>query len=80
MLDCLFLYYQFREQQFVPRTKEAYDYHCSLLDGPMSSSESVTYGVNQRSVLNDLFSFHVADGQLPQDVMHILLEGVLPMN
>ena len=44
----------------------------------MSSSDSVTYGVNQRSVLNDLFSFHVADGQLPQDVMHILLEGVLP--
>ena len=44
----------------------------------MSSSDSVTYGVNQRSTLNDLFGFHVADGQLSQDIMHILLEGVLP--
>jgi hypothetical protein len=44
----------------------------------MSESDSVTYGINYRSPLNDLFSFHVADGQLPQDVMHLLLEGVIP--
>lgn len=69
---------QFKEGGFVRRTKEAYDYHCSLLDGPMSASDSVTYGVNCRSALNDLYGFHVADGQLPQDVMHLLLEGVLP--
>ena len=24
------------------------------------------------------FMWHVADGQLPQDVMHLLLEGVIP--
>lgn len=54
------------------------EYHCSLLDGHMSESDSVTYGINYRSPLNDLYGFHVADGQLPQDIMHLLLEGVIP--
>ena len=40
--------------------------------------DSVTYGINYSSVLNDLEHFHVADTQLPQDVMHILLEGIIP--
>jgi len=40
--------------------------------------DSVTYGINYNSVLNDLEHFHVANNQLPQDVMHILLEGVIP--
>ena len=30
------------------------------------------------SPLNDLEHFHVANNQLPQDVIHIMLEGVLP--
>ena len=38
------------------------------------ADHSTTYGV----VLNDIPDFHVADGQMPQDVMHVLLEGVLP--
>ena len=41
-------------------------------------ADSVTYGVNFKSILNDLKHFHVANHQLPQDVMHILLEGVIP--
>lgn len=44
----------------------------------MADTDSVTYGVNYHSVLNDLTYFHVADNQLPQDVMHVLLEGVVP--
>lgn len=40
--------------------------------------DSVTYGINFNSVLNDLEHFHVANNQLPQDIMHILLEGVIP--
>ena len=35
-------------------------------------------GVNHDSVLNDIPDFNVANGQMPQDAMHILLEGVLP--
>ena len=38
----------------------------------------MTYGINHRSELNKIQGFHVANSQLPQDVMHILLEGVIP--
>ena len=38
----------------------------------------LTYGVNYVSALNSLEYFHVANNQLPQDVMHILLHGVIP--
>ena len=60
------------------RTPPLYDYHCSLLSGPLGSVDSVTYGINERSVLNDIDGFHVANSQMPQDVMHILFEGVVP--
>ena len=39
--------------------------------------DSITYGVNHNSALNRMDSFHVANGQIPQDVMHVILEGVL---
>ena len=29
-------------------------------------------------MLNDILEFHVANGQMPQDVMHVILEGALP--
>ena len=54
-----------------------YNYHCSLLDGPLCKEDSTTYGINYSSPLNDIDDFHVVD-QLPQDIMHILLEGVIP--
>ncbi len=43
----------------------------------MSYEDSVTYGVNAVSPLNEIDNFHVVN-QLPQDIMHILLEGVIP--
>ena len=63
---------------FVLRTSESYDYHCSLMTGSLSEADSVTYGINYKSELNKLEDFHVCNNQLPQDVMHILLEGVIP--
>ena len=60
------------------RTPDLYDYHCSLLSGPTATDDSVTYGINYKSPLNDIDNFHVANMQLPQDVMHVLFEGVLP--
>ena len=48
-----------------------------MLLGNFAEADSITYGVNHRSVLNDIPDFHVADGQMPQDVMHVLLEGAL---
>ena len=51
-----------------------------MLSGPLAEQDSVTYGVNALSPLNELEDFHVAGGQLPQDIMHILFEGVLQLN
>ena len=64
----------------MPRTKESYDYHCSLLTGGhFPAADSVTYGINYESALNQLSHFHVANSQLPQDIMHVLLEGVVKL-
>ena len=46
-----------------------------MLQGPFAEADSTTYGVNDTSVLNDI---PVANGQMPQDAMHVLLEGALP--
>lgn len=59
------------------RNPNSHDYHCSLLLGNFAETDSITYGVNHSSVLNDIPDFHVADGQMPQDVMDVLLEGAL---
>ena len=40
--------------------------------------QQFTYGISYRSPLNEIDDFHVANGQLPQDIMHVLFEGVLP--
>ena len=68
---------QFLAKEFTLRTPQSYDYHCSLLDGPLCTEDSVTYGINYSSTLNDIDNFHVVN-QLPQDIMHVLLEGVIP--
>lgn len=60
------------------RNPSSHDYHCSLLHGNFAEDDSTTYGVNHNSVLNDIPDFHVTDGQMPQDMMHVLLEGALP--
>lgn len=68
---------QFKSGDFTPRTPETYNYHCSLLNGSLTKETSTIYGITHNSPLNELSNFHVVD-QLPQDVMHILLEGVVP--
>ena len=59
------------------RTPTSYDYQCSLLNGPLGSAELVTYGINYCSPLNEIDGFHAASGEMPQDIMHVLFEGVL---
>lgn len=46
--------------------------------GSYADIDSTTYGINNQSVLNSIPNFHVANGQMPQDIMHILFEGVVP--
>ena len=65
------------EEQFHCRTVAEYNYHALLLTGPFSTHDSTTYGLNYPSPLNEVKFFHVCNGQLPQDIMHTLMEGVL---
>lgn len=71
------IFIQFRSDAFIPRTPESYNYQCHLLDGPLSKDTSIIYGINYSSPLNKLTDFHVVT-QLPMDIMHVLLEGVIP--
>lgn len=61
---------------FTLRSPSSHDYHCSLLHGNLAEDDSTTYDVHHNSVLNDIPDFW-AGGQMPQDVMHMLLEVVL---
>lgn len=54
---CIVVLLQSKAGEFTPRTPETYDYHCSLLDGPLGEESSTTYGINYRSCLNDLEIF-----------------------
>ena len=65
------------EEEVHRRTPAEYDYHCSLLQGPLASADSTTYGINYCSALNRVEGFHAVGAQIPQDIMHVLFEGVL---
>ena len=67
------------ETSFQLRDPVSYDHQCSCLEGDLGVYDSVTYGINCRSPLNRIRGFHVANNQLPQDIMHVILEGVLPL-
>ena len=64
---------------FLLRTAHSYNYQVFLLNGPMAKENSITYGITCNSPLNQIDNFHVTNSQLPQDVMHVLLEGMLPL-
>ena len=69
----------FRETQLQLRTSEDHRTKCSELDDATTQRErqilSTEYGINHRSILNDLSYFDVCAGGLVQDVMHDVLEG-----
>lgn len=58
------------------RTPADHDRQCAELETNPSASRE--YGINCRSVLNDLRFFHTCNGGLLPDIMHDVLEGVLP--
>lgn len=45
----------------------------------MASHYSTTFGINNRSSLESLSFFSVAHGAMIPDVMHDILEGVIPV-
>jgi hypothetical protein len=69
---------QYHQRDFQPRTRATHETHCSSLGGPLHDHIATTYGVARDAVLNELQYFHVTNGLAP-DVMHDLLEGVLPL-
>ncbi|XP_028392652.1 uncharacterized protein LOC114517192 [Dendronephthya gigantea] len=73
---------QFRSENFQPRTLNTHIQICHMLDDPENSSHvkdriSTTYGVNGKSVLVNAGNFDVCQC-FPQDIMHVLFEGVIP--
>ena len=66
------------------RTKEQHVMQCQYIDGlNVSESEkthySKVYGITRSSILMSMPYFDITR-QLPQDLMHVLLEGVFPLH
>ena len=70
----------FRSNLFTPRTLTQYRPHCSDIENaPTAAAKQnlqTTYGITGRSLLSDLSNFDIVK-QLPQDIMHVLLEGAV---
>ncbi|XP_020895161.1 uncharacterized protein LOC110234145 isoform X1 [Exaiptasia diaphana] len=71
---------QFLEEQFTLRSKEKHEYQLQKLENAPSkylkSYYSKAYGINTRSKILEAPHFDVTQ-QLPQDIMHVFLEGIL---
>ena len=61
------------------RDPASHDYHYTLLNGVLGFEHSTTYGVNGPSPLSLIDYFFIANFQIPRDIMHVLFEGVLPL-
>jgi hypothetical protein len=69
---------QFVGDAFEPRSRQTHSLHCASLCGPNYNHFSTTYGIHRDSIVNSSRYFHVTEGLVP-DVMHDILEGVLPL-
>ena len=72
------------EGQFKLRSDSEHSKHCDLVeetDLPAADQQhySLVYGVNRHALLDKLFYFSVTSGALIPDIMHDILEGVLPL-
>lgn len=72
----------FEENRFSRRTLEKHIRQCQEIDkastDTLKASLGTTYGINRRSILVDFGSFDLIR-QTPQDKMHVVLDGVAPM-
>lgn len=72
----------FDEQHFSKRTMETHVRQCLQIERAsteyLKSALQTTYGINRRSRLVDFPGFDLIE-QTPQDLIHIVLEGVAPM-
>lgn len=67
----------FSEELLVTKNKELYEEHCSEIENSETERNrqelEIAYGLNKRSYLDNFKELDVTE-QLPQDIMHILLE------
>ena len=67
----------FSEELLVTKNKELYEQHCSEIENSQTERNrqelEIAYGLNKRSYLDNFKELDVTE-QLPQDIMHILLE------
>lgn len=70
----------FRESQLCLRNSADHMAKCDQLDDAPTKQErsqlSTEFGINHRSILDELKYFSVCSGALIQDVMHDVLEGM----
>ena len=72
---------QFNEDLFVKRTMASHNRQCNDIEKAntdfLKDNLKMTYGINRRSKLTEFPHFDVIN-QTPQDIMHVILEGVAP--
>ena len=67
---------KFTSKEFELRTPPKYERMCAEIAIDTTNTKSIDYGINERSILNDVKEFSVIGG-LCHDVFHDLLEGTL---
>ena len=60
------------------RSAEEHEEQCEYLNGPLYNHFSVNFGINRRSIMEDVPGFSVATC-MPHDIMHDLFEGAVPL-
>lgn len=79
----LFIYnpHQFVEKHFPLRTPQTHSHHYDLIENnpELWNHYSKVFGVNYRSALESLPYFSVPNGSMIPDIMHDVLEGLLPL-
>lgn len=72
---------QFNEDLFVERTMASRNRQCSDIEKAstdfLREHLKSTFGINRRSKLTEFPHFDIIN-QMPQDIMHVILEGVAP--
>ena len=69
----------FVEEKFELRTPAKHAELCASLQLEAGARNSTKYGINRRSILEDVRHFSVAGRTLAHDFMHDMLEGILPL-
>lgn len=64
---------------FKLRTMSDHKSQLKLVNGPLGSHYSTTYGINRESSLLKIKNFSLFGGGLPHDAMHDILEGIAPL-